>query len=115
MQIQISGGISNSSLQIGDDIYFVPNSSLANINNQSSSSNSPVLVGKVSNITSGGYIEIDNPLNSPANGDFIMFSKNKAVNNTSLIGYFAEVKLRNNSKEKAELFALSSETAESSK
>ena len=44
-----------------------------------------------------------------------MFSKNKAVNNTSLIGYFAEVKLRNNSKEKAELFALSSEIAESSK
>jgi len=115
MQIQISGGINNSSLQIGDDIYFVSSGSLANAHNLNASSDDPVLVGKVSNITSGGYIEIDNPLNSPASGDFIMFSKNKAVNNTSLIGYFAEVKLRNNSKEKAELFALSSETAESSK
>ena len=44
-----------------------------------------------------------------------MFSKNKSANNTSLVGYFAEVKLRNNSTDRAELFALSSEVAQSSK
>ena len=44
-----------------------------------------------------------------------MFSKDKVANNTSLLGYFAEVKLINNSTEKAELFALSSEIRLSSK
>ena len=38
-----------------------------------------------------------------------MFSKDKSVNNTSLLGYYAEVKLNNNSENKAELFVLSSE------
>ncbi len=125
MQIQITDITNNHSLQIGDNIYFVSNNSLSSYttsvlpdgtsSSQDSSVNSPTLVGQVSNITSGGYIEIDNAFSTPASGDFVMFSKNKAVNNTSLIGYFAEVKLRNNSKEKAELFALSSEVVESSK
>jgi hypothetical protein len=44
-----------------------------------------------------------------------MFSKDKVANNTSLLGYFAEVKLINNSTEKAELFALNSEIGLSSK
>ena len=44
-----------------------------------------------------------------------MFSKNKQANNSSLLGYYAEVKLTNDSTSKAELFALSSEVLESSK
>ena len=44
-----------------------------------------------------------------------MFSKNKSVNNSSLLGYYAEVKLTNDSIKKAELFALSTEVLESSK
>jgi hypothetical protein len=44
-----------------------------------------------------------------------MFSKNKIVNNTSLLGYFAEVTLKNNSTAPAELFALNSQVALSSK
>ena len=43
------------------------------------------------------------------------FSKNKEVNNNSLLGYYAEVKLTNNSTDKIELFALGSEVTESSK
>ena len=41
--------------------------------------------------------------------------KNNKVNLTSLKGYFAEAKLTNNSKEKAELFAVGSEVSQSSK
>ena len=41
--------------------------------------------------------------------------KNKNANNTSFIGYYAEVKLTNNSNEEAELYSLNSEIAESSK
>ena len=44
-----------------------------------------------------------------------MFSKNKEVNNNSLLGYYAEVKLINNSTDKIELFTLGSEVTESSK
>ena len=44
-----------------------------------------------------------------------MFSKNKAANNTSLLGYYAEVKLSNNSIDKAELFTLGSQIVPSSK
>ena len=44
-----------------------------------------------------------------------MFSKDPIVNNSSLLGYYAEVKLSNDSTEKAELFALGSEITQSSK
>ena len=44
-----------------------------------------------------------------------MFQKDVKVNNTSLLGYYAEVTLKNNSTEQAELFALSSEAIPSSK
>ena len=61
-------------------------------------------------------IIINNPIGPiPTTGDFVMFSKDKAVNNTSLIGYYAEVKLKNESIHDAELFSLSSEITISSK
>jgi len=44
-----------------------------------------------------------------------MFQKNNKANLTSLKGYYAEATLENNSKEKAELFAVSSEIVQSSK
>ena len=44
-----------------------------------------------------------------------MFSKNDIVNLGDVQGYFAEVKLDNNSTEKIELFAVSSEVVQSSK
>ena len=112
MDIEITGGINSSSLQINDEVYFV---SYTNVANQNVSSGSPTLVGVVNNITSTGIIEVNSPLSQPQNGDFLMLSKNKAANNTSIIGYYAEVKLKNNSTKRAELYALSSEVAPSSK
>ena len=44
-----------------------------------------------------------------------MFSKDKAANNTSLIGYYAELQLKNNVNGPIELFAVSAEVAPSSK
>ena len=46
---------------------------------------------------------------------FIMFSKNDVANLGDIKGYFAEAKLENDSIEKVELFAVSSEINESSK
>jgi len=46
---------------------------------------------------------------------FFMFSKNNNFNVGGLNGYYAEIKFVNNSKRKAELYAVSSEVFESSK
>ena len=44
-----------------------------------------------------------------------MFAKEKKTNTTSLVGYYADVKFVNNSRDKAELFSVGSEITESSK
>jgi hypothetical protein len=106
--ITLKDKISNTSLQIGDDAYFVtldPNGF----------ANEPTKIGKITGFTSNSITVFSLPSPAPAQYDFIMFSKNRAVNNNSLLGYYAEVKLKNDSTEKAELFALSSEVVESSK
>ena len=120
LTINLENNINNASLQVGDTAYYVdqietPNSSS---NNSSSeilrSTNSPEKIGKITGITTNSII-INNPNNTPPISAFIMFQKDRNVNNTSLLGYYAEVKLNNSSTEKAELFALSSEITQSSK
>jgi len=51
----------------------------------------------------------------PLIGDFIMFSKDNAANMTSILGYYAEVEMANDSSEKSKLFAVSSNVVASSK
>ena len=51
----------------------------------------------------------------PFQGDYCMFVKNQTINMNGLSGYYADVMFENNSKEKAELFSVSSEITESSK
>ena len=51
----------------------------------------------------------------PSSGDYISFAKDKTVNTSSLLGYYASVNFINDSKVKAELFSVGSETSESSK
>ncbi|MDB4331361.1 hypothetical protein N9987_00480 [bacterium] len=51
----------------------------------------------------------------PPEGAFIMFSKDNKANLGSLLGYFALLKLRNNSTEEAELFGVAARFVESSK
>ena len=111
MKITLENNIENNSLQLGDHVYYV---SLTNGYGDAA----PVCIGKINEINYGQkWIKIDP--NSDAGGlsitDFLMFSKDTSVNNNSLLGYYAEVKLTNNSIKKAELFALSSEVVESSK
>ena len=111
MVITINTGIINTSLQINDEVYCAP------IDNSipSFATGDPIYVGKIINIV-GSKIEIKDPaMHTPQLGDFLMFSKDKSANNTSLVGYYAEVTLKNNSIDKAELFALSSEIVQSSK
>ena len=119
MTITITGGVNNASLQVGDTIYKIPGTSILPVGDVSHSNdigfNITYVVGTLSSFTNT-TITIDNPSSYPPGiGDFIVFSKNKSVNNTSLIGYYAEVKLKNDSIDAAELFSLSSEITVSSK
>ena len=54
-------------------------------------------------------------LSIPPAESYIMFEKDKRVNSSSLIGYYAEVEFKNNRKDKIELFAVGSEVSENSK
>ena len=49
------------------------------------------------------------------NSSFLMFSKNNDANLSSMLGYYAEVKFRNNTTGPAELFSVGSEVIQSSK
>ena len=116
MIITLNNKITNDSLQIGDIAYFV--SVNPSNNGVISSQSDPQIIGKIDVISSDlMQVTINNPQNANpiSQTDFLMFQKDTSVNNTSLLGYFAEVKLINNSTEKAELFALSSEIGLSSK
>lgn len=117
--IKLKNNINNVSLQIGDMAYYVDSSSLAEVNGIVSTTPSvagsdPIKIGKITDIGVKS-ITIENEIATPSADAFIMFQKDRSVNNNSLLGYYAEVKLSNNSTEKAELFALSSEITQSSK
>tara|TARA_R100001015_G_C4527883_1_gene95091 strand:+ start:371 stop:691 length:321 start_codon:yes stop_codon:yes gene_type:complete len=106
MEIHFDNKIDNPSLQVGDIAYSVtPASGFAT---------SPNKIGEITDIKDY-YIEITTSTHTPLVDDLIMFSKNTVVNNSSLLGYYAEVKLSNKSIEKAELFAIGSEITQSSK
>ena len=106
-KITLKNNLQNNSLQIGDDVYYTTLGTNGYSNDYKS-------LGKVTEI-GNDYIKVDNGDVDLSVDDFIMFSKNKKANNNSLLGYYAEVKLTNDSTSKAELFALGSEVLESSK
>ena len=58
---------------------------------------------------------INGTLLDPAESVYFFFTKNQVINTSSLSGYYADVQFQNNSRVKAELFAVSSEVTESSK
>ena len=114
----------NASLQIGDTVWYVDTSTTGGYDTASQDNiNKLGVVEHISNQYRAHQIKVSKytPASTTAltpllnNDSFIMFSKNNIVNLGNVSGYFAEVKLENNSTEKIELFAVSSEISESSK
>jgi len=110
------------SLQIGDTAYYSNVTNTAGFNTSSSFTKIGLVKG-INNATSLDdgtetttlTCEIDTTTPVPTTSDFIFFSKDNKVNLTSLLGYFASVKFKNNSTSKAEMFSIGCEIAESSK
>ena len=112
ISINFTTNIDNDSLQIGDLAYFVSPSTLGGFDQSTST---PILLGDVVAISPNSIEVNDVSINIPGPNDFIMFAKESSVNVSGLVGYFAEVELRNNSKEKAEIYTVSSDITVSSK
>ena len=62
------------------------------------------------NVACGGHAGDDVMMNT-----MVKLAKDKKVNSSSLVGYYADVKFVNNTSRKAELFSVGSEISESSR
>ena len=111
----------NSSLQVGDIIYYVPTinptaSNTYDIGDLSNVQEYGTLIAIDETFIPPGFtLTIDSSLPTPTILNYLMFAKEKKANTSSLLGYYADVKFINNSKGKAELFSLGYEVTESSK
>ena len=114
----------NTSVQVGDIAYYSYNPTSTGGFNHSTLKKTKRLGVIVGGNSSGvpvaaSSITVDTGATADPDFDaataFISFAKDKKVNTSSLIGYYADVKFVNDSKEKIELFSVGSEIAESSK
>jgi hypothetical protein len=124
----------NVSVQVGDTAYYTPVDVVGSTNDAYNTASvvDTIELGRITEIINpdlldGGTSTINvfcdlvdannDPLPSATNlnGNFIMFGKDKKVNTSSLLGYYAEIKFVNDSTDKIELFSVGSAVAESSK
>ena len=112
----------NSSLQIGDTVWYLSTSQAGGYDTAQSSLDSITpakrlgavekIINQNNQIIISNYVLDESPELSDV---FVMFSKDSRANTSSVVGYYAEVSLENNSKDKIELFSVGSEIAQSSK
>ena len=104
----------NVSLQVGDTAYYVNTTSSDSFTvNQSS----VIEIGEVTSISSTGFscFTFLPPAEYPTSSDYILFTKDNKANLSSVLGYYAMVNIRNDSKDEAELFQISADYFDSSK
>jgi hypothetical protein len=113
--------IANTSLQVGDIMYYAETTTYGD-HSHVDSTNDVVKSGELLTITRNInantttlVIQHDLSVALPTTSSYLMFTKDNLANSSSLLGYYAEVKLKNDSPEKAELFSLGTEAFISSK
>jgi len=119
----------NTSLQVGDNVYWTSTSSLGGFQQQANISGQQHL-GVVQNIVSPNnlgqhdvivFSEYDTlgvptpTIYPPPAGAYISFSKSRAVNNNELLGYYALLKFENDDNKEAKLWSVGTEITENSK
>ena len=112
----------NASVQVGDIAYYSHSGVNTSVNplnplgfNNTALSNTVMLGPIISIVGNVVTVQYDTALSNPQPGDYISFAKDKRVNTSSLLGYYASVNYVNNSVKKAEIFSVGSEISESSK
>ena len=124
LEVLTFGSEINFSLQVGDVVYYAPITPVGGFDTVNSAGNI-VKFGIVTALFPNGDLPQipvnsiavihDNNTPPPQANDYIMFAKDKRVNSSSLVGYYAEVEFKNYSTEEIKLFSISSEVSESSK
>jgi len=87
----------NSNLQVGDNIYFLADNAVA----------SYTLSGACT-VKTATTITIPANGTAPAVGKFVLFDKGGVVNQSGLLGFFAEVEMKHTTTSAAELFSVGS-------
>lgn len=107
----------NTSAQVGDVIYYTPPPATSTGGFDSAPLVGTQFLGSIVAINGNAIVvEYNSPAQTaPPAGAYISFVKDKRVNTSSLLGYYADVKFINNSTDKAELFSIGSEVSQSSK
>lgn len=102
----------NVSVQIGDIIYYSPTTPTGTHD----TAGAIIELGDVVSIY-GNTIVVNYQVGTvlPTASDFIMFAKDRSANMSSLLGYYAEFRIVNNSRDKAEMYSVSVDITESSK
>ena len=108
----------NSSCQVGDTAYYVDTTTDGGFTKNSTDIKEIGQIRQINNAQSSTpAIICDTVLPGALNSTtkFILFSKDNRKNLTSITGYYAEVEMKNDSQEYAEIFTVGSEIFESSK
>jgi len=110
----------NSAIQVGDHVFYVTTQDRGDfkLSKKFDDANGPTYVGVVKQINSGTTVVVtisdtDNVI--PFGTDYFFFVKDNNVNDSGVLGYYSQVRIENDSTEKAELFAVGAEVFESSK
>ena len=113
----------NESAQVGDTAYYTPTTDVGGFKTSLKvdevTENTYVTIGTIRSIAANRLSMIVNTSLTtsqiPTTSHFIFFSKDNKVNSSSILGYYAEVKLKNNSTTESELFSIGCDVFESSK
>ena len=85
----------NNSIQIGDNVYFLNDPNVAAYTSSGTCTDKTATT-----ITVNGT--------APAQGKFVLFDKGGVINQAGLLGFFAEVEMKNTTTDKAEIFSVGS-------
>jgi hypothetical protein len=111
IKISFEENMNNPSLQVGDEAFYQTTTAVGNL----TVADDPVRIGNIVKVDTN-FIHVETDLSISSISGFLMFSKDRRVNNSNLKGYYAEVTLKNDDKEnQSELFALNSRFTASSK
>ena len=116
VQITLNFDGMNVSAQVGDTAYYSFNPNTVGGFDTVILPNT-VQLGEIIAVNATSItVEFDDAIvSAPPTNAFISFVKDKKVNTSTLLGYYADIKFVNDSKGKVELFSVGSEIAESSK
>ena len=117
--IEVGNTVTGTGIPNGTTVSTISTNTLITVNNHLAYSN---ISGKTIDLTFTGtdnfhtiVIEADSSATMPLALDYFYFTKDRSVDSSGVLGYYAEVKMQDTSTTKSELYSVSSEIFESSK